>query len=242
MVFHFPQRKINLNLNLQVLDTVVERKNEFDFPGLLLDDKLSWKAHIDKIANKLSIIVGILKIRSFLPSKGLLLMYNSLFLPHLNYAILAWGYSCDRIVKLQKQAIRLICSARFNAHTEPLFKKLNTLKLYDLMQARALNFFYRYSNNELPRYFDQMFSTTYATHPYPTRNRNAPQRAMPNRSLTKKTTRFYVPSVLDNTPSIVTEKVNTHSYSGFSKYVKNYLIGQYSESCNITDCHVCNSQ
>ena len=109
------------------------------------------------------------------------------------------------------------------------------------MQARALNFYYRYSNNELPRYFDQMFSTTYATHPYSTRNRNAPQRPMPNRNLTKKTTRFYVPSVLDNTPSIVTEKVNTHSYSGFSKYVKNYLIGQYSESCNITDCHVCNS-
>ena len=120
----------------------------------------------------------------------------------MKYPILAWGYNCDRIVKLQKQAIRLICSARFKAHTEPLFKKLNTLKLCDLMQARALNFYYRYSNNELPRYFDQMISTTYATHSYHTRNRNVPQRPMPNRNLTKKSTRFYVPTVLDNMPSL----------------------------------------
>ena len=155
MIFQFPQRKRVDNINLQIANIVIERKCQFNFLGLMLDEKLSWKPHINKIANKLSRIIGLLKkLRHYLPPKGLLLMYNSLFLPHLNYAILAWGYSGDRIAKLQKQAIRLLCSARSNAHTEPLFKKLNTLKFCDLMHARALKFYFRHSNSELPRYFE----------------------------------------------------------------------------------------
>ena len=30
-------------------------------------------------------------------------LYDSFILPHLNYAILTWGFSCSRIFKLQKK-------------------------------------------------------------------------------------------------------------------------------------------
>ena len=166
------------------------------FLGLPIDETLSWKPHINKIANKLSRIVGLLKkVRNFLPSKALLQIYNSLFLPHLNYSILAWGYLCDRITKLQKQAIRTICFTTFNAHTEPLFKQLNILKLSDIMLTRSLKFYYRYSKNELPGYFKQMFSPILATHPYATRNRNVPLIPAPSYNLTKKRIRYYIPKV-----------------------------------------------
>ena len=37
-----------------------------------------------------------------------------------------------KIFKLQKKAIRIISLAKYNAHTEPLFKTLNLLKMNDI--------------------------------------------------------------------------------------------------------------
>ena len=138
MVFHFPQHKIHMNFNLQINNIPVEKTSEFNFLGLQIHETLSWTPHINKISNKLSCIIGILKrLRNSIPLSGLLLICNSLFLPHLNYSILAWGHSCERIFKLQKKAVRLICNTNFYAHTEPLFKQLNILKVHDILYLKA---------------------------------------------------------------------------------------------------------
>ena len=166
-------------------------------------------------------------------------MYNSLFLPHIYYSILAWGYSCDRISKLQKTAIRLICSTQFHAHTEPLFKELNILKISDLMHLKALKFYYRYTKNEVPGYFNNMFSTLPTTHTYPTRHRDTPRYAIPRHISAEKCIRYYIPTLLNNMPSCISDKIHTHSYSGFSRYIKSFLLSQYSETCTIINCFVC---
>ena len=44
---------------------------------------------------------------------------------NLHFGVLSWGFKSSRIHKLQKKAIRAITSSNFNAHTEPLFKRLN---------------------------------------------------------------------------------------------------------------------
>ena len=45
---------------------------------------------------------------------------------------LSSGYENEKIFKLQKKAIRIISLAKYNAHTEPLFKTLNLLKINDI--------------------------------------------------------------------------------------------------------------
>ena len=165
MLFSFPQRKLELNINLKIVDTYLERTNEFDFLGLIINENLNWNAHINKILNKTSRAIAILKrLHKLLPTSTLLLIYNSLLLPHISYSILAWGFTCDRVLKLQKTAIRLLCHTHFYAHTEPLFKKLNVLRVSDLFKQKALNFYYRYCKNELPGYFRDMFATLPTTH------------------------------------------------------------------------------
>ena len=108
------------------------------------------------------------------------------------------------------------------------------------MLTRSLKFYYRYSKNELPGYVKQMISPILATHPYATRNQNAPLIPAPSYNLTKKRIRYYIPKVLNNIPQIITDKINTHSYFGFSKYIKTYLINEYSETCTIINCQICN--
>ena len=100
------------------------------------------------------------------------MLYNSLILPHLNYGILAWGAIPGRLVKLQKWAIRTISNSKYNAHTEPLFKKYGLLKLTDIYQLVALKFQFKYQNDTLPSYFRSIFSTSQPTNDLNTRNRH----------------------------------------------------------------------
>ena len=54
----------------------------------------------------------------------------------------------------QKTAIRLINSAKYNAHTEPIFKSSGILPLYMLTDFFKLKFFHDFVNKELPTSFD----------------------------------------------------------------------------------------
>ena len=95
---------------------------------------MSWKTHINQISNMISRSIGALnKLKYILPPSIKIMIYNALILPRINYGLLVWGYENEKIFKLQKKAIRLISLAKYNAHTEPLFKTLNLLKSIEIL-------------------------------------------------------------------------------------------------------------
>ena len=116
-----------------------------DFLGFRLDENLNWNDHIEKLSCKLSRTLGIInKMKFVLPRNVLLQLYNSLFLPHVNYGILIWGHNNERIEKLQKRAVRFITQSKYLAHTDPIFIKLNLLKIQDIFKLIQLKFYYKY--------------------------------------------------------------------------------------------------
>ena len=139
MVFHSYQKEVlHLTPCLKIADTVIENVNEFNFLGVHLDSHMTWKSHTDKLALKLSKYTGILnKLKHYLPSYIVRTLYFTLIHSHLNYAILTWGYKCNRLKKLQKRLIRVVTSSKYNAHTDPLFKITQILKLEDLLNPNA---------------------------------------------------------------------------------------------------------
>ncbi len=103
MIIHTPQKRVN-PLGLKIENTIVERVYEFNFLGLIMNENLNWKIHVNNIAKQISKSMGILnKLKHCLPLNAKVVIYNSLILSHLNFCILTWGYQCDRIVKLQKK-------------------------------------------------------------------------------------------------------------------------------------------
>ena len=101
----------------------IERVDEFDFLGLTINENMTWNSHIRKISNKISRVVGIMnRLKHVLPQSALKLMYDSLINSHLQFCTTACGYQCNRVTKLQKRALRIMCGAKYNAHTEPLLK------------------------------------------------------------------------------------------------------------------------
>ena len=130
MVFHFPQKKVTRDLipRLLINDIPIKQTQNFDFLGLTISETMQWNSHIDKVAHNISKTIGVMyRIKKFVDQSILKLIYNALILPHLSYSILCWGFSICRLKKLQRKAVRVICSGKYNAHTEPLFKNLKLL-------------------------------------------------------------------------------------------------------------------
>ena len=75
-------------------------------------------------------------------------------MPHLNYCVLCWGSQTNRIHLLQKRAIRNISNANYRAHSKPIFKSLNLLKINDVYYLSIFKFYSKLINENLPHYFD----------------------------------------------------------------------------------------
>jgi len=70
---------------------------------VLLDNKLSWKPHVQKVKTQLSRACGVLtKLKHYTTQSPLKVVYNSLGLihPYLNYLILNWGHASMQLFNL----------------------------------------------------------------------------------------------------------------------------------------------
>ena len=241
MVFHTAQKRI-IPLQLFIDNTQIEKAHEFNFLGLTLNEHMNWKSHINNLSNKISRSIGILnKLKHFIPLKTKVLIYNSLILSYLNYAILAWGYQCERITKLQKKAIQIINLSKYNAHTEPLFKELTLLKVTDILKLQELKFYYKYKNNKLPHYLQSLpFSYNIDIHSHETRIQNRLHEPKTTHEFAKKCIRYDIVKVVNSTPAIILDKIQTHSLQGFAGYIKHTIFQSYQETCTIVNCYICN--
>ena len=62
------------------------------------------------------------RLKHYCPQTVLMILYNTLIFPHINYDILLWGakVNINYIMHLlQKKSVRLITSKHYIAHSEP---------------------------------------------------------------------------------------------------------------------------
>ena len=242
MIFHNRQRNISKFIpDLYINGISIERVGHFNFLGLTIDEHMSWDAHIQKVSNTIARTLGVLsRLKRYLPSHILRILYNSLVLPHLQYAVLAWGFKNNRLTKLQKRAMRIITNSKYNAHTEPLFKALNLLKINDIFRLNAIKFYYKYTKGTLPLYFCNLFTRVSDTHDYATRSNFAPILQRTATESGKRCIRHFIPNLIREIEPCIREKIETHSLRGLSIYFKKFTIDIYSEACLKPNCYICN--
>ena len=93
---------------LPSLSTVTAAKNL----GVVLDDGLLFKTHINMLTKKLSRVVGVLsKVKLFLKKSLLLGLYYEIFHSHLQNGILSWSATYksyySKIAILQNKAVKI---------------------------------------------------------------------------------------------------------------------------------------
>ena len=248
MVFHSSRAVPIQNLHLQIEGTEIEQVSSFSFLGLILNETLSWEDHLQAMATKAARSIGVMsKLKYCLPQNIMLNLYHTLVMSRLNYQLLNWGshlsWDNERMTKLQKRAVRNITRAPYLAHTEPIFSSLKLPKLEHVYEIIKLRFYFKYSNGNLPSYF-QMIPMSRGTdyHSYPTSSRSsirAPDDF--NKPFVERRLQYLIFDLVNHSiPRYVTDKVTTHSYQSFNFYCKTFFINTYSDTCIIQNCYVCN--
>lgn len=107
------------------------------FLGVIIDENLNWKRHIQSVCLNLSKTCGILyRIRDNLTPEALRSLYYSLCYPYLIYCLSIWGCTWPTIVNkvyvAQKRILRTMTFKGKYDSTSLLFKDLSILK-FDLL-------------------------------------------------------------------------------------------------------------
>ena len=142
--------------------------------GIILDSRLSWRIHISELCKKLGRTVGMFyKIRHQCTKRVLRSLYFSLFESHMSYGLPVWGCVNEELINkllvLQKKAIRAINFSDFRAHSSPIFKDLGILKINDLFQYQVSSLMWDFDKNSLPKSLNILFNKTWNIHAYRTR-------------------------------------------------------------------------
>ena len=79
-----------------------------------MDDKLNWRAQLRSLKSVLSHSCYVLsKLRYYLDVSTLKIVYYSLFYPHIQYCVSAWGGAAEcylkQFVSMQKRIVRYGC-------------------------------------------------------------------------------------------------------------------------------------
>ena len=149
--------------NITVDGSILKHVSHTTFLGIVLDEKLTWKNHINYIYTKISKIIGILyKTKRLLSSKSLLTLYDSLIKPYFSYGITVWGNTFKTYISkldiLHKKVVRIISFSDYKAHTGPLFRKLKILTLTELYHYFTAMHIYKVSHRLLPIVFMKEFT------------------------------------------------------------------------------------
>ena len=151
----YSKRSIEIPLDIKVNDVSILRANSVKFLGVVVDEQLSFKYHIENVARKLAIGIGFLyRGREVLGRKELLLLYNTLLLPHINYCNLVWGINyptnLHKIQILQKRAVRVILGLGYSDPVTHRFHELGISSISELIKKKSLMMIYKIKHHLAP--------------------------------------------------------------------------------------------
>ena len=179
--FRLKQKKIRYLPQISIFDceknrrVSLEHKSYIKYLGVLIDENLSWKNHLDCVITKISKTIGMIaKLRHFVPSSVLTNIYKSLVLPYLTYGLVAWRNASknflNKIVVLQKRVLLLISFVDRKEYAIPLFVNAKILPITFLYYEAVCKLMFDVHNDGAPSNITKLFTRTSNIHTYNTRS------------------------------------------------------------------------
>ena len=231
MLFHTRQKRVNIDENSIVIDgNIIPFTTNTMFLGINIDNNLSWKAHINYIAAKISKGVGVLsRLIKELSYNILILIYNTILLPYLTYCCITLGFTyqtyINKIFTIQKKAICIITHSPFQCHSSPLFKKTNNLNIFQIIEYYASIFMFQKLSSTVPNVFQQNRFLSYSYHTYETRNNLSITTPLFKLQFSKKSILDHGTKILNN---LSQEVISITNKSIFKKIIRKKLINEHN--------------
>ena len=203
------------NFCIQLYGKTLERVAKFSYLGVVLDENLSWKDHVEHVSSKVSRRLGLLsRIRSCLTLEASKQVYTSLLQPLFDYADVAWeGISegcCKELHRLQNRAARIILRKNTSNDT---FCVLNWLNLASRRKMHKCILVFKCLNNLVPKYLTQYFTRNADLHNYyATRRSNDVHPPKPKRNMGKRTFKYAGAIYFNSLPNYVKSATSVNSF------------------------------
>ena len=226
------------------------------FLGVHIDPKLNFKHHIGAIHSKVSrSLFAINSVKHFIDKRALKTLYNSLVHSHFLYCIPIWGCasksSFKKLELLQKKAIRTISLSKYNAHTVPIFKKIEILPIKEQAILSSLLMMYDYVHQKLPYSFDQLWRKNNARANRVLRNANLfdipyvrleSQKNFPISSFPRLWNEIIIPNTEQNDDNVEQNFTfrEIMSRKQFASQLKLLLLDNLTLVCSRDNCSECN--
>lgn len=138
----------------------IERVEKIKYLGLIIDDKLNWKEHINFVSDKIApMICALYKNRNYLSKKSKMDIYNAYFLSHFRYLLPVWGncgvVNFNTVQILQNKVLKILFNYDYLTHTAVLYRELGLNRLDTLLELEQCKLMHKIihkkqkSNNQI---------------------------------------------------------------------------------------------
>lgn len=174
MIFKQKNKHID-NLVVRMNNVKLNRVSSVKYLGLVVDDRLDWSEHVNKISDKIiPMIAATYRCRDYLTMKTKMNVYNAFFLSHLRYLLPIWGMcgktNFSKIQTLQNKTLKVLFNYDRLFSTETLYKELSICKINVIMQLEQAKMMYKIINKKQKSNTNIVFYND--IHTYGTRGQN----------------------------------------------------------------------
>ena len=158
VIFKSKRKKYESDSKIKLWGKRLYPTESVKYLGVKIDTNLNWEYHVNDLSIKLNRANALLfKMKKYVSLKLLRSSYFVIFDSYLSYCCLVWAQNCStiqRIIILQKKAVRIINFQPRNSHTSPLFKQNSILKFQDKICLENILFVSKSLNNLSPSVFN----------------------------------------------------------------------------------------
>lgn len=158
------------------LEGKVKRDQCVRYLGIMLDETLSFRKHVEKVSGILCRNLGILrKLKHVLPPSVLRTLYFSIIHPHILYCSSIWLSTfpsiTNRVRVIQNNGIRVLTGKSNLVSVRATYIDVKVLPAAGLRDFYSLQFMFKYNNELLPSCFSGMLKARSSIHDHETRQR-----------------------------------------------------------------------
>jgi hypothetical protein len=234
IVFHSPTQ-VNSSFNVTINSHPISKVSEVCILGVIIDQDLNFKSHIQHIKKKLSSSLFIFtKIRFKIPLTIAWYLYHSIFKSHLIYCLLIWGSSCishlQPINILHNKFLKTLLFLPRRTPTALVYSQACVLSLSNLYSYFCAMLIYKFINlpQLIPNTLTTTFTTLLSTLSHLTRARNSHNLFNPSCSTTTRHNHIAIqgPIIWGSIPK---EIKSAQSITVFKNLLSAHLIKQFPD-------------
>ena len=164
-------KNVNIPDSIHFNNKTINRVTCVKYLGLLLDEKLDWKNHVNEVCNGLKrFFPTFYNIRSYVNLTHARTIYYAMLYSKIKYAIPVYGLasqeSMNKIQVLQNKLLKVLTKKNYRYSTNQLHNDFEILKVNDITNQEILTFVHSYINNKLPSIFDEYFTHRFSMEMY----------------------------------------------------------------------------